>query len=340
MRLQNLALAAALVLAPLGLPAASAIAADQTILNVSYDPTRELYKAYDELFAAHWKKLTGDNVTVQQSHGGSGAQARAVIDGQPADIVTLALESDIDAIVKKTGKIAADWKKRLPDNSAPYTSTIVLLVRAGNPKGIKDWDDLAKPGIQVITPNPKTSGGARWNFLAAWAYANAHDGNDEAKTKAFVTALYKNVPVLDTGARGSTTTFVERGIGDVLISWENEAFLAQKEAPGSLDIVTPSLSIKAVPPVALVDGNVDQKGTRKVAEEYLKYLYSDDAQKLIAANFYRPVNPKAADPADLKRFPDIPLVTIEDPQFGGWAKTQPKHFGDGGIFDQIYKPAP
>ena len=318
-----------------------ASAADQTILNVSYDPTRELYKAYDDLFAAHWKQLTGDTVTVQQSHGGSGAQARAVIDGQPADVVTLAIESDIDAIAAKTGKIPVNWKTLLPNDSAPYTSTIVLLVRAGNPKGIKDWDDLVKPGVQVITPNPKTSGGARWNYLAAWAYANAHDGNDEGKTAAFVAALYKNVPVLDTGARGSTTTFAERGIGDVLISWENEAFLALKElGPGKVQIVVPSISIKAVPPVALVDGNVDQKGTRKVAEEYLKYLYSDDAQKLIAANFYRPVNPKAADPADLKRFPDIPLVTIEDPQFGGWAKTQPKHFGDGGIFDQIYKPAP
>ena len=317
-----------------------ASAADQTILNVSYDPTRELYKAYDDLFAAHWKQLTGDAVTVQQSHGGSGAQARAVIDGQPADVVTLAIESDIDAIAKKTGKIPANWKTLLPDDSAPYTSTIVLLVRAGNPKGIKDWDDLVKPGVQVITPNPKTSGGARWNYLAAWAYANAHDGNDEEKTKAFVAALYKNVPVLDTGARGSTTTFVERGIGDVLISWENEAFLALKEAGDKFQIVVPSISIKAVPPVALVDGNVDQKGTRKVAEEYLKYLYSDDAQKLIAANFYRPVNPKAADPKDLARFPNISLVTIDDPQFGGWAKTQPKFFADGGIFDQIYKPAP
>jgi sulfate/thiosulfate transport system substrate-binding protein len=335
-------LAAALVLtAPVGLAAtlSSALAADETILNVSYDPTRELFKAYDALFTDHWKKLTGDTVTIQQSHGGSGAQARAVIDGQPADVVTLAIESDIDAIAAKTGKIPANWKTLLPNDAAPYSSTIVLLVRAGNPKGIKDWDDLAKPGIQVITPNPKTSGGARWNFLAAWAYANAHDGNDEAKTKAFVTTLYKNVPVLDTGARGSTTTFVERGIGDVLISWENEAFLAQKEAPGTLDIVTPSLSIKAVPPVALVAGNVDQKGTRKVAEEYLKYLYSDDAQKLIAANFYRPSNPKAADASDLKRFADIPLVSIEDAQFGGWAKAQPKFFADGGVFDQIYKPA-
>jgi sulfate transport system substrate-binding protein len=342
MKLKYLTLAAALALlapAAVATSPSPAVAADQTILNVSYDPTRELYKAYNALFADHWKKLSGDNVTVQQSNGGSGAQARAVIDGQPADVVTLALESDIDAIAKKTGKIGADWKTRLPDNSAPYTSTIVFLVRAGNPKGVKDWDDLVKPGIQVITPNPKTSGGARWNFLAAWAYANAHDGNDDGKTKDFLAALYKNVPVLDTGARGSTTTFAQRGIGDVLISWENEAFLAQKESPGQFDIVVPSLSIKAEPPVAVVDGNVDQKGTRKVAEEYLKYLYSDEAQKLIAANFYRPVNPKAADPADLKRFPDLKLVTIDDPQFGGWASAQPKFFADGGVFDQIYKPA-
>jgi sulfate/thiosulfate-binding protein len=339
-RLRTFAAALALT-APVVLAAtlSPVLAADQTILNVSYDPTRELYKAYDALFADHWKKQTGDTVTVQQSHGGSGAQARAVIDGQSADVVTLALESDIDAIAKKTGKIPADWRKRLPDNSAPYTSTIVFLVRAGNPKGIKDWDDLVKTGVQVITPNPKTSGGARWNFLAAWAYANEHDGNDEAKTKDFLTALYKNVPVLDTGARGSTTTFAQRGIGDVLIAWENEAFLAQKETPGQFDIVVPSISVKAEPPVALVDGNVDQKGTRKVAEEYLKYLYSDEAQKIIAANFYRPVNPGAADPADLARIPKLTLVTVDDPQFGGWASAQPKFFADGGVFDQIYKPA-
>jgi sulfate transport system substrate-binding protein len=315
-------------------------AADISLLNVSYDPTRELYKAYDEAFAAYWKDKTGDTVTIEQSHGGSGAQARAVIDGLPADVVTLALESDIDAIVENGGKIAEDWKSRFPDDSAPYTSTIVFLVRAGNPKGIKDWDDLVKPGIQVITPNPKTSGGARWNYLAAWAYANAHDGNDEAKTRDFVGALYKNVPVLDTGARGSTTTFAQRGIGDVLLAWENEAFLALNElGPDKFEIVVPSLSIKAVPPVAVVDANVDQKGTRKVAEEYLNYLYSDVGQKIIAKNYYRPIKPEAADPEDLKRFVDLKLVTIEDPQFGGWAKAQPAHFGDGGIFDQIYKPS-
>ena len=327
--------AGALLAAPLAVPAS----ADQTILNVSYDPTRELYKAYDALFAAHWKELTGETVTIEQSHGGSGAQARAVIDGQMADVVTLALESDIDAIAARTGKIPADWKSRLPDNSAPYTSTIVFVVRAGNPKGIRDWDDLARPGVQVITPNPKTSGGARWNFLAAWAYADAHDGGDEAQTKDFVTALYRNVPVLDTGARGATTTFAQRGIGDVLLAWENEAFLALNElGPDNFEIVVPSLSIKAVPPVALVDGNVDARGTRKLAEEYLKYLYSDAAQKLIAAHYYRPVRPEAADPEDLKRFPDLKLVSIDDPEFGGWAKAQAKFFADGGIFDQIYRP--
>ncbi|HZP21388.1 MAG TPA: sulfate ABC transporter substrate-binding protein [Bauldia sp.] len=324
--------------AGLAIPAI-AQAADTTLLNVSYDPTREFYKAYDEVFAAYWKAKTGDTVTIQQSHGGSGAQARAVIDGLAADVVTLALEADIDAIAKKSGKIPADWKKRLPDDSAPYTSTIVFLVRAGNPKGIKDWDDLARPGIQVITPNPKTSGGARWNYLAAWAYANSKDGNDEQKTRDFVAAIYRNVPVLDTGARGSTTTFAQRGIGDVLISWENEAYLALKElGADQFEIVVPSVSIKAVPPVAVVDANVDQKGTRAVAEEYLRYLYSDEAQKLIAKNFYRPVNPKAADPADLKKFADVKLVTVDDPQFGGWAKVQAAHFADGGIFDQIYKP--
>src|SRR5581483_10624248 len=324
--------------AGLAIPAI-AQAADTTLLNVSYDPTREFYKAYDEVFAAYWKAKTGDTVTIQQSHGGSGAQARAVIDGLAADVVTLALEADIDAIAKKSGKIPADWKKRLPDDSAPYTSTIVFLVRAGNPKGIKDWDDLARPGIQVITPNPKTSGGARWNYLAAWAYANSKDGNDEQKTRDFVAAIYRNVPVLDTGARGSTTTFAQRGIGDVLISWENEAYLALKElGADQFEIVVPSVSIKAVPPVAVVDANVDQKGTRAVAEEYLRYLYSDEAQKLIAKNFYRPVNPKAADPADLKKFADVKLVTVDDPQFGGWAKVQAARLGDGGIFDHTHKP--
>ena len=314
-------LAVALALSSFGVVPALA---DTTILNVSYDPTRELYKAYDEAFAAYWKDKTGETVTIEQSHGGSGAQARAVIDGLAADVVTLALSADIDAIAKKSGKIAADWQKRLPDDSAPYTSTIVFLVHKGNPKGIKDWDDLVKPGIQVITPNPKTSGGARWNYLAAWAYANQKFGGDDAKTRQFVGDLYRNVPVLDTGARGSTTTFAQRGIGDVLLAWENEAFLSLQElGPDKFEIVVPSLSIKAVPPVAVVDGNVDAKGTRKVAEAYLDYLYSDAAQKIIAKNFYRPVKPEAADPEDLKRFPAVKLVTIDDPIFGGWAKVQP-----------------
>jgi sulfate transport system substrate-binding protein len=314
--------------------------ADQSILNVSYDPTRELYKAYDKVFAAYWREKTGETVTIEQSHGGSSAQARAVIDGLPADVVTLALAADIDAIAKKSGKIPADWAKRLPGNSTPYTSTIVFLVHAGNPKGIKDWDDLIGEGVQVITPNPKTSGGARWNYLAAWAYASEKFGGDEAKVKDFVGTLYRHVPVLDSGARGSTTTFAERGIGDVLLAWENEAFLALNELGADrFEIVVPSLSIKAEPPVALVDGNVDAKGTRQVAEAYLEYLYSDAAQKIIAANYYRPAHPEAADPQDLKRFPDVKLVTIDDPIFGGWSKVQAAHFADGGIFDQLYKPA-
>jgi sulfate transport system substrate-binding protein len=280
-------------------------------------------------------------VTVQQSHGGSGAQARAVIDGLEADVVTLALEADIDAIVTATGKIPADWRGRLPNNSAPYTSTIVFLVRKGNPKGIKDWGDLVKEGVQVITPNPKTSGGARWNLLAAWAWANQEFGGDEQKVRDFVAQLYSHVPVLDTGARGSTTTFVRNGIGDVLLAWENEAFLALEElGPDQFEIVAPSLSIKAEPPVALVDGNADAHGTREVAQAYLEYLYSDAGQKIAAQNFYRPAaKPEAADPEDLKRFQDIKLVTIDDPLFGGWKVTQPKFFSDGGIFDQIYKPS-
>jgi len=312
-----------------------AFAAD-SILNVSYDPTRELYKDYDAAFAKHWKAETGEAIRIEQSHGGSGAQARAVIDGLPADVVTLALQADIDAIAGKTGKIDANWRGRLPNNNCPYTSTIVFLVRKGNPKGIKDWGDLVKPGVQVITPNPKTSGGARWNFLAAWAWAKQKYGVDE-KARQFVADLYKHVPVLDTGARGSTTTFVQRGIGDVLLAWENEAFLSLDEfGKDKFDIVVPSISIKAEPPVALVDSNVEAHGTRKVAEAYLKYLYSDEGQKIAAKHYYRPFNPKAADPADLKRFPDLKLVTIAD--FGGWKQAQPKYFGDGGVFDQIYKP--
>jgi sulfate transport system substrate-binding protein len=332
-RLRTLAAVAAISIA-----AATAASADTTILNVSYDPTRELYKAIDAAFIADWKAKTGETVKIKQSHGGSGAQARAVIDGLDADVVTLALEGDIDGIANKSGKIPADWRGRLPENSTPYTSTIVFLVRKGNDKGIKDWDDLVKEGVQVITPNPKTSGGARWNYLAAWAFADAKYGHDEEKNKEFVANLYRNVPVLDTGARGSTTTFV-KGNGDVLLAWENEAYLSLKElGSDAFEIVVPSLSIKAEPPVALVDGNVDAKGTRKVAEAYLNFLYSDQAQKIIAANFYRPSNPKAADPEDLKRFGDLKLVSIDDPLFGGWKTAQPKHFAEGGLFDQIYKP--
>jgi sulfate transport system substrate-binding protein len=312
--------------------------ADTTILNVSYDPTRELYKAYDEAFAAYWQAKTGEAVTIEQSHGGSGAQARAVIDGLQADVVTLALEGDINKIAE-AGRLAKDWRGELPNNSTPYTSTIVFLVRSGNPKGIVDWGDLVKDGIEVITPNPKTSGGARWNYLAAWASANETFGGDEAKIKEFVGALYGHVPVLDAAARGSTTTFVERGIGDVLIAWENEAFLAINElGPDELEIVVPPTSIKAEPPVAIVDATVDNKGTRDVAQAYLEYLYSDEAQNIIAKNFYRPSKPEAVDPDELERFPELKLVSIDDPLFGGWAQVQPKHFDDGGIFDQIYQP--
>jgi sulfate/thiosulfate-binding protein len=313
-------------------------AADVTLLNVSYDPTRELYRAYNAEFSKYWKGKTGDNVTIQQSHGGSGGQARAVIDGLKADVVTLALESDVNAIAEKTKKIPADWRTKLGNNSTPYTSTYVFLVRKGNPKNLKDWGDLVKPGIEVIVPNPKTSGGAQWAYLAAWGYADQKFNHDEAKIKEFVGALYKNVPVLDTGARGSTTTFVQRGLGDVLLSWENEAFLAINElGPDKFDIIVPPLSIKAEPSVALVRGNTDEKGTTPVAEAYLEHLYSPAAQKIIAKNYYRPAKPELADPADLKRFPDVKLLTIDDPVFGGWAKVTPKHFANGGVFDQIYK---
>jgi sulfate adenylyltransferase subunit 1/sulfate transport system substrate-binding protein len=315
---------------------ASKAQAETELLNVSYDPTRELYRAINEAFAADWKAKTGETIAIRASHGGSGAQARAVIDGLPADVVTLALAADIDAIVAKSGKIPADWQKRLPNNSAPYTSTIVFLVRKGNPKGIKDWDDLVKPGVAVITPNPKTSGGARWNFLAAWGYASKKFNGDEAKIKDFIAALYKNAPVLDTGARGSTITFAQRGQGDVLIAWENDAFLASEEfGKDKFDIVVPSISVLAEPPVALVDGNVDAKGTRKQAEAYLNFLYTPQAQAIIAKNYYHPVKPDAADPKDLARLAHIPLVTV-DGDFGGWTKAQAKFFAEGGVFDQIY----
>jgi sulfate transport system substrate-binding protein len=319
--------------------AVPAEAAPQTILNVSYDPTRELYKRFDAAFTTYWRKKAGGAVRVEQSHGGSGAQARSVIEGLKADVVTLALEADIDAIAQRTHKIPANWRGRLPNNSCPYTSTIVFLVRHGNPKQIRDWGDLVKPGVQVVTPNPKTSGGARWNVLAAWAWADAAFAHDQAKMRGFLAALFKNVPVLDSGARGATNTFARRGIGDVLLAWENEAFLAQKElGPNQVDIVAPSISIKAEPPVALVDGNVEAKGTRKVAEAYLEYLYSPAGQKIVAATYYRPFKPQDADPKDLARFPKLKLVTIDDPLFGGWKKAQPQYFGNGGLFDQIYKP--
>ncbi|PWB95917.1 sulfate ABC transporter substrate-binding protein [Methylosinus sporium] len=310
----------------------------ETLLNVSYDPTRELFKAVDKAFAADWKKKTGQDVQIQASHGGSGAQARSVIEGLAADVVTLALANDIDAIASKTGKIPADWQKRLPNNSSPYTSTIVLLVRKGNPKRIKDWDDLAKPGVVVVAPNPKTGGGARWNFLAAWAYGLKKFDGDEAKTAALVKAIYKNAPVLDSGARGSTTTFAQRGFGDVLVAWENEAFLALGEfAKDKFEIVVPSLSILAEPAVAVVDGNVDAKGTRKAAEAYLDFLYTPAGQALIAKHGYRPSQPEFAAPEDLKRFHKLELVTI-DKSFGGWPAAQKKFFVDGAIFDEMQKP--
>jgi sulfate/thiosulfate transport system substrate-binding protein len=334
MRLRYTLAAAALSLT---LTAGSALG-DTTLLNVSYDPTRELYKAVNAAFAKEWQAKSGETINIEQSHGGSGKQARAVVDGLQADVVTLALEGDINQIAK-TGLINSDWRSRLGNNSSPYTSTIVFLVRKGNPKGLKDWDDLVKQGVQVITPNPKTSGGARWNYLAAWAFADQKYGHDEAKNKEFIKQLYTNVPVLDTAARGSTTTFAQRGIGDVLLAWENEAFLAIQElGEDKFDIIVPSLSIKAEPPVAVVDKVVDAKGTRKAAEAYLSFLYSPEAQKLIAKNFYRPSDPKSADPKDLERFPDVKLVSIDDPLFGGWKTAQPKHFDDGGIFDQVYQP--
>ncbi len=313
--------------------------ADKTLLNVSYDPTRELYKAINDAFAADWKaKHNGEVVTINQSHGGSGKQARAVIDGLKADVVTLALAGDIDAIATKGKLLPEDWAKRLPHNSVPYSSTIVFLVKKGNPKGIKDWGDLVKDGVQVITPNPKTSGGARWNYLGAWAWASKANGGDEAKVKDFIAKLYKNVPVLDTGARGSTTTFAERGIGDVLISWESDAFLALDEfGADKFEIVVPSLSISAETPVAVVDENAKANGNTEVAKAYLDFLYTPTAQKIAAHNHYRPSDPSAADPADLAKLPKIDLVTI-DGAFGGWTKAQATHFADGALFDQLYKP--
>jgi|SRR5690554_2460650 len=313
----------------------SVSAADVTLLNVSYDPTRELYADFNKAFTAHWKAKTGNNATVKQSHGGAGKQARAVIDGLQADVVTLALAYDIDEIHAKAKLIPKDWQTRLPNNSAPYTSTIVLLVRKGNPKNIKDWDDLAKPGITVITPNPKTSGGARWNYLAAWGYELKRNGGDQQKAKEFVKKIYANVPVLDSGARGSTITFVERGIGDVFISWENEAFLALKElGPDKFEIVVPSVSILAEPPVTIVDKVVDKRKTREVAQAYLEYLYSDEGQEIAAKHYYRPTNPKFIEKY-AHQFPKVNLFNIDE-VFGGWQKAQKEHFADGGTFDQIY----
>src|SRR3989440_10514963 len=314
--------------------AGSAFAADFSLLNVSYDPTRELYADFNKAFVAAYQKETGKSVEIKQSHGGSGSQARAVIDGLQADIVTLALAYDVDAIAAK-GLLPADWQKRLPQNASPYTSTIVFLVRKGNPKGIKDWDDLIKSGVSVITPNPKTSGGARWNYLAAWGYALKKSGSAD-KAKQFVGDLYKNVPVLDTGARGSTVTFVERGVGDVLLAWENEAFLAQREfGKDKFEIVSPPLSILAEPPVAIVDKVADKKGTRAVAEAYLKYWYTREGQEIAARNSYRPRDSEIAKEYE-KSFAKVELFTIDE-VFGGWAKAQKEHFAEGGVFDQIYK---
>jgi sulfate/thiosulfate transport system substrate-binding protein len=326
---------AALLLALATALSPAAVFAKVELLNVSYDPTRELYQDFNRAFARQWKQKTSQDLVVKQSHGGSGKQARAVIDGLDADVVTLALAYDIDEIHNKAKLIPANWQSRLPGNSSPYTSTIVFLVRKGNPKKIRDWDDLVKPGVKVITPNPKTSGGARWNYLAAWAYALKQKGGNEAKAKDFVTKLYRNVPVLDSGARGATTTFVQRSQGDVLIAWENEAFLAVNElGKDRFEIVVPSLSILAEPPVTVVDRVVDRKGTRKLAEEYLKYLYSPEGQEIAAKHYYRPIDKKVA-AKYARQFPKLNLVTIDD-TFGGWTKAQKAHFSDGGVFDQIY----
>ncbi len=324
-----IAAAGALTLAP-----GPAAAQQLTLLNVSYDPTRELYVEFNQAFVKYWSARTGQAVTIKQAHGGSGKQARSIIDGLDADVATLALAGDTDALVKNGGWLAPDWQKRLPHNASPYTSTIVLVVRRGNPKGIKDWDDLVKPGVGVITPNPKTSGGARWNYLAAWEFARRKYGGD-AGAKDFVARLYANVPVLDSGARGSSITFAQRGQGDVFISWENEAYLLKKEFGDKIDIVLPSISILAEPAVAVIDRNVDKKGTRKVAEEYLKYLYSEEGQDIAGKHFYRPAVSAKAQARYVKQFPKLNLFTI-DAAFGGWDKAAKDHFADGAAFDQIY----
>ena len=325
------------LMAGAGMAAAQGTPKPVTLLNVSYDPTRELYEDFNRQFATYWKGKTGQDVTIRQSHGGSGKQARSVIDGLEADVVTLALAYDIDQIAEKGGLLPANWQSRLPNNSSPYASTIVLLVRKGNPKGIKDWGDLAKPGVSVVTPNPKTSGGARWNYLAAWAWALRQPGGNEATAKAFITKLYKNVPVLDAGARGATTTFVERGIGDVLIAWENEALLAIKElGQGKFEIVAPSLSILAEPPVAVVDKIAGKHGTKAVAQAYLEYLYTETGQQIAARHFYRPRLASVAAKYEAQ-FPKVRLVTVDE-VFGGWKKAHATHFADGALFDQIYQP--
>ncbi|MFG0284892.1 MAG: sulfate ABC transporter substrate-binding protein [Phycisphaerales bacterium JB039] len=351
---RSLVVALALLAAAAGAPRLHGAAQIRTILNVSYDPTRELYKEYNEAFKAHWRVETGEAIDIRMSHGGAGKQARAVIDGLEADVVTLALAYDIDAIAERAGLLGADWQSRLPNGSAPYTSTIVFLVRKGNPCAIHDWDDLLRPGIEVITPNPKTSGGARWNYLAAWGFALSREIGDfsrladpsaagevaaaQRKAREFVTALYRKAPVLDTGARGSTTTFVQRGIGDVLITWENEAFLAVEQLGlDKFEIIVPSVSILAQPPVAVIDKVADRRGTRDIAEAYLQYLYSPVGQRLVARHFYRPCYPDQADPADLRRFPELTLFTVDE-VFGGWRQAQEDHFSDGAIFDQIYRP--
>jgi sulfate/thiosulfate transport system substrate-binding protein len=336
-RVTRRALLAVIAALPVAAPAAGA-PASVMLLNVSYDPTGRFYQDYNKAFADHWQQESGERVTVHMSHGGSGKQARTVIDGLDADVVTLALAADIDAIAEKTGKLPKDWQTRLPNSSSPYTSTIVFIVRKDNPKAIQDWGDLAKPGIGVITPNPKTSGGARWNYLAAYGWALDRFGGDEARARAYLGDLFRNVPVLDTGARGSTTTFAQRGLGDVFLSWENEAFLVLGEfGADRFEIVAPSTSILAEPPVAVVDGNVDAKGTRKVAEAYLEHLYSADGQALAAKHHYRPSRPELAAAEDVARFPKLALFGID--RFGGWKQAQAVHFADGGVFDQIYKPA-
>ena len=332
-------LLAAAVAAVFQLSAIVPSVAQQAIVNVSYDPTRELYREFNAVFARHWQETKGETVRIQNTHSGSGQQARAVIDVLEADVVTLALQADIDAIAKATGKIRSDWRGTLANNNAPYTSTIVFLVRKGNPKNLTDWGDLVADGVEVITPNPKTSGGARWNLIAAWAWADREFGGDEEQIRQFVGDLDRHVPVLDSGARGSTTTFAQRGIGDVLLAWENEAFLAIEElGPDAFDIVVPSISVLAEPPVAIVDENVDARGTRELATAYLEYLYSDVGQTIAAKHYYRPSNPElVTDPSLLERFPEVELVTID--QYGGWPRVQPEFFGDGGVFDQIYQPA-